>query len=56
MISRVEYNKFTDEYCITIPDDIVEALGLETGDTLLWTLSEDRSSVYLTKKVKNLEI
>ena len=48
--SRVEYNKFTDEYFITIPDDVVEALQLEPGDILVWSIDEDR--VVLTKQPK----
>lgn len=48
--SRVEYNKFTDEHYIVIPDDIVEALQLEAGDTLEWELTP--SGMLLTKKIK----
>ncbi len=51
MISRIEHNKFTDEYFITIPDDIVEALELEVGDTLEWKLLAN-GSVAISKKLK----
>lgn len=47
--NRVQYNAFTDEYYITIPDDIIEHLQLVPGDTLLWTI--EASGVRLTKNV-----
>lgn len=47
--NRVEYNSFTDEYFITIPDDIIEYLQLVPGDTLQWTIED--SGVCLTKNV-----
>ncbi|NDC22295.1 AbrB/MazE/SpoVT family DNA-binding domain-containing protein [bacterium] len=50
MQSRIEYNKFVDEYFITIPDDIIELLKLEAGDILEWTIESDR--VYLAKREK----
>ena len=46
--NRVEYNSFTDEYYITIPDDIIELLSLVPGDTLQWTI--ESAGVRLTKK------
>lgn len=48
--SRVEYNKFSDEYFITIPDDIVESLQLEPGDLLEWRIEGDR--VFLQKVIQ----
>ena len=48
MISRVEYNKFTNEYFITVPDDIIEALGLEAGDQLVWEVVGDK--IFVSKK------
>lgn len=52
MISRVEYNKFTDEFYITIPDDIVELLALEPDDILVWSI-DDTNNVYLAKQIKD---
>ena len=46
--NRVEYNSFTDEYYITIPDDVIERLKLVPGDTLQWTI--ESAGVRLTKK------
>lgn len=46
--SIVEYNKFSDEYFITLPDDIVQSLQLAAGDTLEWFVENNK--VYLTKK------
>lgn len=52
MRSTVRYNKFADEYFITIPDDVVTALDLKEGDTLIWTIEDGK--VYLSKeKVKD---
>lgn len=48
MRSRVEYNKFADEYFITIPDDIIQLLDLKFGDVLVWTIDEGK--VYLAKR------
>lgn len=49
--SRVEYNKFSDEHFITIPDDIIQLLNLEAGDVLVWTVEEGK--VYLAKREKH---
>jgi hypothetical protein len=46
--NRVEYNSFTDEYYITIPDDVIEHLQLVPGDTLHWAI--ESTGVRLTKK------
>ena len=46
--NRVEYNAFSDEYFITIPDDIVEKLGLKPGDVLEWCV--ETTGVRLVKK------
>jgi hypothetical protein len=46
--NRIEYNKFTDEHFITIPDDIIQLLKLESGDVLVWTLNEGK--VYIAKR------
>jgi bifunctional DNA-binding transcriptional regulator/antitoxin component of YhaV-PrlF toxin-antitoxin module len=46
--NRVEYNSFTDEYYITIPDDIIEHLNLVPGDVLVWTIAEGK--VYIAKR------
>lgn len=48
MITRVEYNSFSDEYYLILPDDLVEQLSLKTGDTLVWSIEGDK--VYLSKK------
>jgi hypothetical protein len=46
--NRVAYNSFTDEYYITIPDDVIEHLKLVPGDVLVWTLNEGK--VYIAKR------
>ena len=46
--NRVEYDSFTDEYYIIIPDDVIEYLKLVPGDTLVWRL--DKGKVYLAKR------
>lgn len=46
--NRVEYNAFTDEYFITIPDDVIEHLKLVPGDTLHWSV--EPTGILLTKK------
>ena len=48
-ISKIEYNKFTDEYFIVIPDDIAERLHLKAGDTLDWII--DGKRIIITKKL-----
>jgi hypothetical protein len=50
MHARVEYNRFSDEHFITIPDDIIQLLNLEPGDVLVWTVEKDK--VYLAKREK----
>jgi hypothetical protein len=50
MHARVEYNRFSDEHFITIPDDIIQLLGLEPGDVLVWTVEKDK--VYIAKREK----
>lgn len=49
--TRVEHNKFTDEYFIVIPDDIIQLLNLITGDTIAW--SEDSNKVLFGKETLN---
>lgn len=46
--NRVEYNAFTDEYFITIPDDVIEHLKLVPGDILHWSV--EPTGILLTKK------
>jgi len=48
MQSRIEYNKFSDEHFITIPDDILQLLNLSVGDVLVWTVEEGK--VYIAKR------
>ena len=47
-ISTVTYNSFTDEYFIVIPDDVIEFLKLVPGDTLTWSIKDEK--VYIEKK------
>lgn len=46
--SILQYNPFSDEYFIVIPDDIVELLNLSPGDTITWEIQDDK--VFVTKK------
>jgi len=39
--STVEYNEDFNEYCITIPDEIIDSVGWEEGDVLEWRLNKD---------------
>lgn len=49
--TRIEYNKFTDEHFITIPDDVIELLELKMGDILVWSIETNR--VCLKKREDN---
>lgn len=46
--SIVQYDSFSDEYFIVIPDDIVDMLHLAPGDTLIWEIQGDK--VFITKQ------
>jgi bifunctional DNA-binding transcriptional regulator/antitoxin component of YhaV-PrlF toxin-antitoxin module len=41
MIAQIEYDEFHDEYYLVLPDNMMEQLGWDVGDTLVWTLHED---------------
>lgn len=43
----------SDELFMEVPDDIIQALSLKEGDTLIWTVRED-GSVALSKAEKQL--
>jgi bifunctional DNA-binding transcriptional regulator/antitoxin component of YhaV-PrlF toxin-antitoxin module len=39
--STVEYNDDYDEYCVTIPEDMIDHVGWESGDVLEWHVNKD---------------
>lgn len=46
--STVEYDSDIDEYFIILPQELMEEIGIEVGDELIWTIEEDK--IYLSKK------
>jgi bifunctional DNA-binding transcriptional regulator/antitoxin component of YhaV-PrlF toxin-antitoxin module len=45
MTAQIEYDKFHDEYYLVIPEDMMDELGWELGDTLVWTIYENKVSL-----------
>lgn len=48
-ITRVKYDSLSEEYYITIPENIVRHMSLEVGDILSWTIKPN-GLVYISKK------
>ena len=48
-IATVEYDPDSDEYVLQFPDDIIESVGWQSGDTLEWT-ENSNGSFTLSKK------
>jgi antitoxin component of MazEF toxin-antitoxin module len=44
----VDYDEFTDDLVISIPDKVFELAGLKEGDTIVWSV--DGNSVTIKKK------
>ena len=42
-IATVVYDSDSDEYVLQFPDDIIERVGWQSGDTLLWAENDDGS-------------
>jgi hypothetical protein len=51
-ITYIEYDADSDEYYFQIPPDMIDALGWNTDDVLVWTILED-NTVILRKKKEN---
>jgi hypothetical protein len=41
--ATVKYNEATDEHYLEFPDELMEQVGWNVGDTLKWTSHEDGS-------------
>ena len=50
--SNVEYDKTTDEYLITIPEEILKELELNTGDVLNLDCDEVSGKIVMTRRGK----
>lgn len=48
-MAKVEYDSDSDEYVLLFPDDVIESVGWQIGDTLEWTENGD-GSFTITKK------
>lgn len=45
-IVEVQLDEYTNEYFIEIPPDMLEAVGLQEGDTIVWEkIDEDSWSI-----------
>jgi len=41
MITQIKYDEIHDEYYLVLPDEMMEKLGWNVGDTLVWTIYDD---------------
>jgi len=48
MLTHIEYDKDNDEYNLILPDELLQELGWNVGDTLIWTI--ENGEVYLDKE------
>lgn len=51
MLTQIKYDEIHDEYYLVLPDQMMEKLGWEIGDTLVWTI-HDNGSVGIRKYVE----
>ena len=40
---EVQLDEYTNDYFIEIPPDMLEAIGLQVGDTIVWEKIDDSS-------------